>query len=63
MNFYIGQRVRFKSQQSDHWFTGQVVRRLQDGFYLIDDGTGRVPRTIHGNRLGAVEIPKCEVFA
>lgn len=64
MKFFPGQRVRWRSSQSDHVFTGTVVRALQSDCYLVRDSTGKTPRVIHDSRLGAIPKPQCkEVFA
>jgi hypothetical protein len=63
VRFQPRQRVYFKSLTSDHVYRGVVIRSLKDGFYLVDDGTGKCPRVIHENRLGTPEIKVTGVFA
>ena len=63
MRFQPHQRIHFKSQLSDHRFHGFIIKVLKDGFYLVDDGTGKNPRVIHENRLGSAEIKISGVFA
>jgi hypothetical protein len=63
MRFQAHQRVWFKSQLSEKTFRGFVVRPLKDGFYLVDDGTGKCPRVIHEDRLGSPQIKTSGVFA
>jgi hypothetical protein len=63
VKFQPYQRVQFKSVLSEKVFKGFVIRGLKDGYYLIDDGTGRVPRVIHEDRLKVPEINVTGVFA
>ncbi|MGH9822659.1 MAG: hypothetical protein ACREDR_05340 [Blastocatellia bacterium] len=64
MKFTCGQKVYFRSRVSDHVWKGSIVRPLKDGFYLVDDGTDKPPRWVHGNRLGTGPKVECtQVFA
>jgi hypothetical protein len=48
---------------SEKTFRGFILRPLKDGYYLVDDGTGKVPRVIHENRLRIPQMKTTEVFA
>lgn len=63
LRFHPRQRVYFKSLCGERTFRGFVIRPLAHGFYLVDDGTSRPPRVVHGSRLGAPEIKTSGVFA
>jgi hypothetical protein len=63
VKFAPRQKIYFKSLTSDHTYHGHVVRALKDGFYLVDDGTDRPPRAIHGNRLGTPVVKATQAFA
>jgi len=63
MKFRTGQRIYFRSLTSERTYRGHIVRELTGGFYLVDDGTSRPPRVVHGNRLGTPEIRTTQVFA
>jgi len=63
VRFAPHQRVWFKSQLSEKTFRGFILRPLKDGYYLVDDGTGKVPRVIHENRLRIPQMKTTEVFA
>jgi hypothetical protein len=63
VKFSPHQRVWFKSQLSERTFRGFVIRPLKDGYFLVDDGTGKAPRVIHEDRLKTPEIAITGVFA
>jgi hypothetical protein len=62
-HWYSGQRIQFKALHGTRKYTATLIRPLKDGFWWVDDGTGRPPRAIHENRFGLIQIPKGEVFA
>lgn len=55
--FRVGNRVQWRSALTDHIFRGTVLKRLKNGFYLIDDGTGKTPRCVNGAYLGLIKGP------
>jgi len=63
VKFAPRQRIYFKSLTSDHVYKGFVIRALKDGYFLVDDGTSRPPRVVHGNRLGTPQVKATGVFA
>jgi hypothetical protein len=59
----VGQRVTFDALLGKRKYHATLIRKQLDGFWVVEDDSGRPPRSVHESRFRVIQPPKGEVFA